>query len=535
MNNLSQFGRQLAAIWKQIGLNQRISIVLAGVAVAVGLGSLAWFSGRQDFSLLYGRLDDAEAGKVVAALDDAKVPYQIKPGGNIYIPADRVHQMRMSLASKGLPQAQGGVGYELFDKANFGISDFAQRLNFKRAVEGELSRTIGQLEQIESSRVQIVFPENRLIVDAQRKPTASVFIKVRGSGDIPSSAVNSIRFLVANAVEGLSPNAVSVVDQRGNVLSENQDDNSVAGLSNGQFAATRNVEQYLTKKAEGMLATVLGPGQAVVRVAAELNWDSINRVEEKFDPEGQVAREDNTTDENTVTTSSQPSISPPGVAANANTGDTNGPQPNVNTSNTKKKVTTKKFEINKSTSTILQAAGGVKKVTASVLLAQRATGTGKDRKAEPRQADELKKLKQIVSNAIGTTDDNVVLEETPFNDAPTIEIAQKLEKEERTQFLMETGQKLIYPAIALVLGMMFFRTLKKTKVDELPIGVAVGDLIPDGVGSDGFGPSPKKKKEDVVTVEVLNRLIKENPASMTQAVRAWLGRSDNANASQEQK
>ena len=534
MNNLSQFGRQLAAIWKQIGLNQRISIVLAGVAVVAGLSTLAWFSGRQDFSLLYGRLDDAEAGKIVAALDEAKIPYQIKAGGSISIPADRVHQMRMQLAAKGLPQAQGGSGYELFDKANFGISDFAQRLNFKRAVEGELARTIGQLEQIESSRVQIVLLENRLLIDQQRKPTASVFIKVRGSGDLPSSAVNSIRFLVANAVEGLSANSVSVVDQRGNVLSENQDDNTVAGLSNSQFAARRTVEQYLTKKAEGMLAAVLGAGQAVVRVTAEHNWDSINRVEEKFDPEGQVIREDNSTDENTTTSTSQPGVAPAGVVANSTPGDTNNiGGANLNTSNTKKKVATKKYEINKSTSTILQAAGAVKKVTASVFVAQRFTGTGKDRKAEPRQPEELKRLRQIVSNAIGTTDDSVVLEETPFNDAPAIEIAQKLEKEERTQFMMETIQKFIYPGIALLLGAVFFRTLKKTKADDLPIGVAVGDLIPDGVGSDGFG-SRQKKKDEVVTVDVLNRLIKENPANMTQAVRAWLGRGNNEH-SPEQK
>ncbi len=534
MNNLSQFGRQLAAIWKQIGLNQRISLVLAGVAVVVGLSALAWFSSRQDFSLLYGRLDDAEAGKIVAALDDAKVPYQIKPGGTILVPADRVHQMRMTLASRGLPQAQGGSGYELFDKANFGISDFAQRLNFKRAIEGELARTIGQIEQVESARVQLVIPENRLLVDHQRKPTASVLVKVRGAGDLQSSAVNSIRFLVANAVEGLSANAVSVVDQRGNVLSENQDDNSVAGQSNSQFAARRNAEQYLTKKAEGMLAAVLGPGQAVVRISAEHNWDSINRVEEKFDPEGQVVREDNSTDENTTTSTSQPATASPGATANAAPGDTNtAAASNLNSSNTKKTVATKKYEINKATSTTVLAAGGLKKVTASVLLNQRFAGTGKDRTAEPRPPEELTRLRQIVANAIGTTNDSVVLEETPFNDAPAVEIAQRLDKEERTQFLMETAQKLVYPGIALVLGLVFFRTLKKTKIDDLPIGVAVGDLMPDGVGSEGFS-GPRKKKEDIVTVDVLNRLIKENPANMTQAVRSWLGKGATT-AAPEQK
>ena len=141
-------------------------------------------------------------------------------------------------------------------------------------------------------------------------------------------------------------------------------------------------------------------------------------MEEKFDPEGQVIREDNSTDENTTTSTSQPGIAPAGVVANSNPGDTNNVGgANLNMSNTKKKVATKKYEINKSTSTILQAAGAVKKVTASVFVAQRFTGTGKDRKAEPRQPEELKKLRQIVSNAIGTTDDGVVLEE-PLSTTP---------------------------------------------------------------------------------------------------------------------
>ncbi len=130
----------------------------------------------------------------------------------------------------------------------------------------------------------IVMPENRLLTDSQRKPTASVFVRVKGNGQLPPSAVNSIRFLVANSVEGLQANNVSVVDNQGNVLSENQENDSVAGLSSNQLTARRNFEQYLAKKAEGMLEKVLGPGQAVVRVSAEINWDTITRTEEKFDP-----------------------------------------------------------------------------------------------------------------------------------------------------------------------------------------------------------------------------------------------------------
>src|SRR5262245_50258533 len=148
----------------------------------------------------------------------------------------------------------------------------------------------------------IVMPENRLLIDNQRKPTASVFVRVKGNGQLPVSAVNSIRFLVANAVEGLPANSVSVVDNLGNVLSENQDTDSTAGLSDHQLNARRNLEQYLSRKAEGMLEKVLGPGQAIVRVAVDINWDSVTRTEEKFDPDGQVARSTTLNDETTVST-----------------------------------------------------------------------------------------------------------------------------------------------------------------------------------------------------------------------------------------
>lgn len=202
------------------------------------------------------------------------------------------------MAGKGIPRGEG-VGFEIFDKASFGVSDFVQRANYARAIQGELARTISQADQVESARVMIVMPENRLLSDSLRKPTASVFVRIKGNGQLPASAINSIRFLVANSVEGLQVNNVSVVDNQGNVLSENQENDSVAGLSGNQLTARRNFEQYLTKKAEGMLEKVLGPDQAVVRVAVDLNWDTISRTEEKYDPDGQTARSSTINDEET--------------------------------------------------------------------------------------------------------------------------------------------------------------------------------------------------------------------------------------------
>jgi flagellar M-ring protein FliF len=176
-------------------------------------------------------------------------------------------------------------------------------------MQGELARTISQIDEVQSARVMIVLPENRLLLDKNTYPTASVFVHVRGNSQLQPQSINSIRFLVANSVEGLKPNHVSVVDNLGNVLSENTDDDSLTGLTSTQLAARRNLEQYLAKKAQDMLDKVLGPGQAIVRISADINYDTLTRTDEKFDPDGQVVRTQTKNDQNTdssTTTSSSP-------------------------------------------------------------------------------------------------------------------------------------------------------------------------------------------------------------------------------------
>jgi flagellar M-ring protein FliF len=521
--NFSQLGQQIAAIWKQLGLNQRISIVMATVAVFGGLIAMAFWSSRADYALLYGKLDEAEAGKVIAALDEAKVPYQVRSGGSIFVPSDKVYQVRMQMAGKGIPRGEG-VGFEIFDKANFGISDFVQHANYARAVQGELSRTISQLEGVDSARVMIVMPENRLLLDNLRKPTASVFVHVKGSFQLSPSAVESIKFLVANSVEGLQANNVSVVDNFGNVLSENQENDSIAGMSNNQLSARRNFEQYLTKKAQGMLEQVLGPGQAVVRVSADINWDTVTRTEEKFDPDGQVVRTSVITDENTES-STLPTGGAPGSTANSSETNTSAAAAiPVSGSHMKKKVANNQYEINKSTSNIVQSAGNLKQLTAAVFIAERFEGEGDKRKAAPRPPEELNKLRRIVQSALGISDapdaerkDSITLEEMPFNDQPATEITQQLDRQEKRQYWVEMAQKMIYPALAVGVLFMFWRLWQGAAKNEIPIGIPLG-------GQNGNGNGHHKGNGGVVTAEVLNQLIRENPANMTQAVRSWLTR-----------
>ena len=252
-NSFQELLQQLASVWKEIGINQRVSIVLAGLVVLLGLSGIAVWSSREDYTVLFGNLAEAEASKVINALDESKIPYKVRGGGSISVPADKVHSLRIQLAGKGIPGG-GTTGFSLFDKPNFGISDFVQRVNYLRAIQGELSQTISRVDGIESAQVMLVMPENRLLVEYQKKPSASVFLKLRGNVPIPAATVNAIRFLVANAVEGLNPEGVSITDNIGNLLTEAFDNDPITGATSSQLKQRREYENYLAKKVESFLA-----------------------------------------------------------------------------------------------------------------------------------------------------------------------------------------------------------------------------------------------------------------------------------------
>ncbi|MBE7504529.1 MAG: flagellar M-ring protein FliF [Verrucomicrobiales bacterium] len=536
--SLSKVGQQLLAIWKQLGTSQRASILLATSVVLGGLTLFVYWSSQTPYSLLYGRLTDTEAARVIAALDEAKVPYRIGAGGGtLYVPADRVHATRMQLAGRGIPRGDG-VGFEIFDKPNFGISDFVQRANFVRAVQGELARTISQLDDIESARVMIALPENRLLIDKDKHPTASVFVRLRGQSPLAPQAIQAIRFLVANSVEGLKPSFVSIIDNSGNPLSEHHDEDSFAGLATTQLAARRNLELYLARKAEGMLEKVLGPGQAIVRVSAEINFDTLSRIEEKFDPDGQVIRSQTKNDENNDTITGAPAGDVVGISANT-PGETNATSvatnPVTNTKD-KKTVSTVEYEVSKSTINYSQSGGAIKRLSTAVTVAARTQGAGPNRQILSRTPEEKEALKRVVQSALGTDPergDQIVLEEMVFNDETTSGLAERFALEERRHWWLQLGRTALYPALALAILLVFLRLFHRTPADALALGIPLPPLGRNGHThgnghSNGHGPNPLPSQwpsePNVVTVEVLNQLVRENPANMTQAIRAWLTR-----------
>ncbi len=518
---MKQVLEQLSLIWRELGLNQRVSIVLAGLAVIGGLAGILLWANRPQMKLLYGGLPEKEAGEVVAALQDAGVEFEIGAGGrSIYVSADQVYKARMDLAAKGLPNADG-VGFEIFDRTNFGISDFVQRTNYSRALQGELARTIAQVRGVRSARVLLVTPESRLLLRGNEvRPTASVFVDT-GSQVLETSAVSSIRSMVANAVQGLQQQDVSVVDNNGTVLSEALNSDPMLGSASSQMKHRKQVEDYFSQKVETMLAKVLGAGAAVVRVSAEINSDISSRVEEKWDPESQVANTENLIEDNTTTSESTGDAGGE-VGVGVNTPQKQAGGADANSGPKKSSVTnrsskTLNYHINKAVTNTTKNPGEVTRLTASVFLAPPAPKDGATQAAS-RTAEELASLRMMVANALGITaktpqelEKLVSVAETPF--APVTTAA--LIPESSVSGILDTVGPVAALAIAVIVFLMFFMNIKKTRPDEITFEL-VDETEPQ---QQSLLPAAKDHK---ISPDILNDLIRRKPDNVGATIREWL-------------
>lgn len=518
------FLQSLLTLWRQLGLNQRVSLVLAALVVAGGLSALVMWSRRPDFQLLYGRLGEKDTSAVIAYLQTANIPYRVEGGSAVFVPAEQVHRLRMDLAGKGLPSGEG-VGFEIFDKGNFGVSDFVQRTNYLRALQGELARTIAQLEGVRGARVLLAQPENKLLlVDQHRQPKASVWVDVGGSR-LAIEQVNAIRHLVSNAVEGLVPDEVSVVDNRGRMLSEELRHDPLLSTATSQIRYRQSVEDYLGRKVETLLAAAVGAGNAVVRVSAEVDSDSTTIAEEKFDPDVAVARNETKT-EDVSSTAEARAGGAVGTAANVPTeaaaaAGAGGGSPQTR-SEQNRKTTTKSYEINSTRTSITRNPGTIKSVTASVFLNQRSNGDAANPQPQPRTADELTVIRQLVVNALGvklgagqTLESVVAVQEAPFPQEPLVAQAEQIRQQNRFQPYIDTGMRLLPVVAAAGLVIFFLRRLSREKPEAVPVEY-LREIPAGGEQRSLTGPSGQ------VTPELINELIRQKPVNVGTALRDWV-------------
>jgi flagellar M-ring protein FliF len=296
MEFFNRLKQQVQEFFKRLTVQQRTVIGITAVAVVAVIVGLVFF-GSASYTVLYSNLSQQDANQIVKKLQEKSVPYKLEnEGSTILVPADEVYELRLSLAGDGLP-GSSIVGYEIFDKTNLGISDQTQKINRVRALEGELTKTILQIENVEAARVHIVLPEKRFFREDQKPATASVWLKTKGGSVLSSETSQGIAHLVASSVEGLDPSNVRIFDKRGILRSSARASNSAAGAISSNMDIQHQVESALSQKVQGMLDVVLGPGNSYVEISAEIDFRQVSKVEEKFDPENQVVRSEQITEQ----------------------------------------------------------------------------------------------------------------------------------------------------------------------------------------------------------------------------------------------
>ncbi len=418
---LSQFLAQLQTNFKVLSAGKKVTVICVALGTIMGIVLLVVWTNKLDYQPLYFNLSPEDAGMVVEALKEQKIPYLLSANGKtVKVPSDKVYDLRLDLASRGIPSG-GGVGFEIFDRTDFGTTEFVQKLNYQRALQGELARTISQFVEVEHARVHITLPEKTLFLEDEQKPTASVVVKLRRKGALKEKHVQGIVHLIAGSVEGLETGNITVVDVDGNVLSTgDSDDSRLTGMSNTQQEFKRELEGGLEKRVQTMLEKVVGKGKAIVRVSAALDFKQEEKTEEIFDPDSAVVRSEQRAEEKSKG-STPVAMGIPGVASNLPEGE-GGAAGGVSSNSFAKTNETMNYEINKIVKRIIEPTGAIKRLSVAVLLDGTYDVTeGEDGKKEntyvPIPDEKMKKYRDIVMKAVGYNEergDQIEVSNIPF-------------------------------------------------------------------------------------------------------------------------
>ena len=392
---------------------------LLGVTSAISLAFCFWLVTRAaapDYQTLYRGLEPEEAARVADALRDESIAYRLEAAGtSVAVPAADIPEARIRVAGRALPSGSG-IGFELFDRPAFGVTDFVHRVNYVRAMQGELARSIEQLDPVDRARVQLVVPDRRTVLQAvERRPSASVVLRLRGNRELGGEQARAIVHLVASSVESLEPEAVTVVDSGGRLLAPLEEGVSGELTAGGAPGYQQRVEQELAGRVETILQKTVGPGAVVARVRADMDWTRSETTEEIYDPDSQVARSEQRSEE--ISTEDEPLPGGvPGVAAN-------GPDPlpaaasGSSGSAAERTSETVNYEISKTVSHQLTPMGRIERLSVAVLVADRAPEEGAT-DPRPWEPTELALFESLARQAVGFSEDRgdqITVQSAPFH------------------------------------------------------------------------------------------------------------------------
>src|ERR1051326_8152967 len=415
---------QVKRIVGTLTARQLTTILIVAALVTGGVYELTQWQREAGLRPLYATLAPEDAALVVQRLKETGVPYHLSSNGTVIsVPEERVAELRLDMASAGLPKS-GRIGFEIFDKTNLGMTDFAEHVKYRRALEGELARSVMALNEVEQARVHISFPQESVFQEARQPAKASVLVRLRGASQLPDSAIPAITHLISSAVEGLAPESVSVLDMRGNLLSRaKRASDSGSDTSEAALEYRRTVEHDLAAKLDATLEPLVGAGRLRSAVSADTDITSGEQSEEHYDPSQSVMVTSQKTED--VSSPSHTASGIPGTASNL---PDPAPAPVTVGGGTSRKTECVNYQSSRTVKRTVLPQGGIKRLSVSVLIDHEVhfegTGAQAKRVLTAPTPERLKVIHDLAAAAVGLNmerGDQLIVESLPFESTVNLE------------------------------------------------------------------------------------------------------------------
>jgi flagellar M-ring protein FliF len=536
--SVQKLREQLAAFVGSLSTRARVLISAAVLLVGGALAYLVLVD-RTEYAVLFSGLATDDAVRITEALRKTRTPFRLEGGGaTLLVPSEKVHELRLQLAGQGLPRG-AGVGFEIFDTQKFGLSDFAQQVNYRRALQGELERTIQQLDAVAAARVHIALPEKQAFARRAGAVTASVTIRLQPGRSLSAASVSAVVHLVSSSVAGLTPEQITIVDTAGSLLWSGRDGG--AGGTGGPLDQKRKLEENLERRLGELLDAAIGPGRSVVKIAAEVALVQVEQTETQYDPEAVAVRSETSLEEKDARGVGN-AAGIPGVQANLPGGPT--PQTSGADAASQRKSMTRNYEITQTVRKQVSPAGQLRRLSVAVLVDQNALAAptpaptkagGKAargaKSAAAAPALDLHALEQVVREAVGydaKRGDLLTLRAVPF--APE----QKLEpsKTPWTAYLLEgNGPRLVLGGLgALVLLVLMLRRGKRVQPPQtlLALPRTVRELEASTAGTATTNPpalaAASVPGHEPAPQELAAAAAEHDAARAASVLKAWMAR-----------
>ncbi|MDK2820368.1 MAG: flagellar M-ring protein FliF [Clostridia bacterium] len=513
--NISEIRDKIIAFWQGLTPGRRSALIAASAAILLGGIFLIQWLVTPKYAALFSDLQQRDAAAIVQKLKEMKVPYRLANGGTtIEVPEDQIYQLRLDLANAGVLDTT--QGFELFDQNKLGMTDFERNLDYQRALQGELRRTIISLNEVEDARVHLVIPQPSVFLKEQQPPTAAVMLRLKPLAQLKPEQVRGIIELVVASVAGLKPENVRVIDMYGNVLSEGVIDNSSLPITRQhqlQLELKRQYERNLEQRLEAMLTQILGPGEAVAMVTADLDFDQQEIKETVWGKEGALRSEQIITEQGVAA----------GTGGSAGTVSNDVPVyqgNNPNNGNYSKSDTLHNYELDKTETKTVTAPGKVIRLSTAVAV---------DGPVDPKLRDQIE---QIVTAAVGyqpERGDQIVVTSMTFDDSLQQQMAEEMSQEE--QELLVKRKYFLWGSLALaglfLLLLLIFLILRRRRSalqPETPSEPLVTD-VPIEPLEVGPKVDPEKQREEAereAVKERINDIVAKRPEDVALLLRAWM-------------